>query len=241
MITGEICQRCGREYVHAQDREPERQAVAHRAAHGTGALCGDCIRWGDKDPLVMNRSTLRYDNWSKEMISLLKYRGDERIAELLAVLLIVSFQLGYAGKTFQLLSYVPLHEQRLLERGFNQAELLAHRVAQHTGMLILPLLQRTKRTAKQSQQEGRQARLESMIDAFRVDPSIAQMAANRLARTSGRTARSVGAPWRVPAIPRLLLIDDIYTTGATIRSCARTLQTHPLLAGIEVHSLTVCR
>lgn len=189
-------------------------------------LCRDCVSWGSGDPLAANRAALRYEQWSKELIFRWKYRGDERIAELFAVLLLVTYVRCYANLTFDLLSFVPLHDERLRERGFNQAERMSRLFAKYTGIRLLPLLKRVKETEKQSKQQGRRARLESMQDAFAVDELLLRSQAGILQ----------------PRVPlRLLLIDDIFTTGATIRACAHAIHSHPLLARAEVYSLTICR
>lgn len=189
-------------------------------------LCRDCASWGSGDPLEANRAALRYEPWSKELIFRLKYRGDERVAELLAVLLLVPYFRCYTGVAFDLLSYVPLHAGRLQERGFNQAERISRLFAEYTGILLLPLLKRIRETEKQSKQQGRRARLESVQAAFAVDELLL------------RPLADVPLP-RVCL--RLLLIDDIFTTGATIRACAYAIRSHPLFARAEVYSLTVCR
>ncbi|WP_126428741.1 ComF family protein [Brevibacillus marinus] len=278
------CPRCGRADPHASTDD-----LLRRGEHGAAALCRDCESWGSGDPLVMNRSTLHYDRGGKELIARYKYRGDERIADLLAVLLLVAYYRFYSRAAFHLLSYVPLHERRLRERGFNQAEQLARHIARHTGIRMLPLLQRTKETAKQSKQQGRRARLESMQDAFAVDEAVLEEANqywNLASRRNARQRLPIPPSWPLlpawplpfpfahkapqllsrfnppssaalrpasrralpgvtqqPPVPRirLLLIDDIFTTGATIRACARAVRSHPLFAGAEVYSLTICR
>ena len=92
---------------------------------------------------------------------------------------------------------VPLHVSRLYERGFNQAALLAAPVARGLGVPHLPrALERTRATEKQAELD-RSARLRNVASAFR--------------------ARS-----RVPA--RILLVDDVRTTGATQNACAAALR-----------------
>ncbi len=92
---------------------------------------------------------------------------------------------------------VPLHVSRLYERGFNQAALLAAPVARSLGVPTLArALERTRATEKQADLD-RSARLRNVASAFR--------------------ARS-----RVPA--RILLVDDVRTTGATQDACAKVLR-----------------
>jgi ComF family protein len=92
---------------------------------------------------------------------------------------------------------VPLHVSRLYERGFNQAALLAAPVSRTLGLPHLArALERTRATEKQADLD-RSARLRNVDAAFR--------------------ARS-----RVPA--RILLVDDVRTTGATQNACAKALR-----------------
>jgi ComF family protein len=110
---------------------------------------------------------------------------------------------------------VPLHQERLRERGFNQAALLGGALARLAG---LPFdewsLVRTKHTAKHRAGMDARSRRESVENVFEV-----------------RRPRLVENE-------RILLVDDVYTTGATVSSCALALKQ----AGAqEVHVLTVAR
>jgi ComF family protein len=96
---------------------------------------------------------------------------------------------------------VPLHRIRLAERGFNQSALIAGRIARRLGARMLPLaLARTADGQRQATLD-RQARITNAADAFRVRE-----------RTRLRGLR-------------ILLIDDVCTTGATLGACARPLLT----------------
>jgi ComF family protein len=105
---------------------------------------------------------------------------------------------------------VPLHRARLRNRGFNQAELLARGVAQKLNASVSDTLEVVRSTRDQ------------------VELSAAQ-----------RRANVAGAyKTKNPLYGRLLLIDDVFTTGATMNACALTL----VNAGAkEVHALSLCR
>ncbi len=103
---------------------------------------------------------------------------------------------------------VPLHPSRLRKRRYNQAAELARPLAREAGVAYLPEgLKRIKQTKPQG--NSSEARWENVRTAF---------AAGDLKRLAGK---------------RILLVDDVFTTGATLRACARTL----LAAG--AHSVDV--
>jgi ComF family protein len=98
---------------------------------------------------------------------------------------------------------VPLHRWRLLRRGYNQSALLARALAKASGRRFAPdLLQRVRATASQQGLSGDQRRRNVGLNAFRIHPW-------RRAGLEGR---------------RVLLVDDVLTTGATAGACARVLR-----------------
>jgi competence protein ComFC len=108
------------------------------------------------------------------------------------------------------LTWVPLGRRRRRERGYDQAEVLAKAVGRLTGISAVPLLRRETETAPQARRSGAERRL-ALAGAF----------------------RAAGA---APA--RVVLVDDVLTSGATAAECARTL----IEAGaLEVGVLTAAR
>jgi len=203
VITESCCQGCGRQMDELRDRQ---------------SLCSDC-QTVQRDLSVQNRSCLRYTPWTKAMVSRWKYRGDERMSEFFAALLVMTYYRYYKPNGVQLITYVPLHPERLLERGFNQAEVLAALLASKLKLPVHSLLVRTKNTMKQSKQSGKKARVLSMENAFQPD-----------------RASSSQKPCQ-----KILLIDDIYTTGATIRYCAQAVRTIPEYSHAVILSMTISR
>lgn len=183
---------------------------------GNNGLCRDCIHGDDEQLLVANRSLLRYDHGEKDLLGVYKYRGDERLAAYYGLLLAITVQRYYKFIGFTCITTVPLHPHRLRERGFNQVDLLARHLGAAAKLPVETLLRRTKDTPKLSQQRGRLSRQESMREAF---------------MWGGK---------EISPDAKILLIDDIYTTGSTLRSCAKTLQTH-LGRSCEIYSLTIYR
>jgi ComF family protein len=106
---------------------------------------------------------------------------------------------------------IPLHPTKLQQRGFNQAELITRSFCEFTGYKEQPLgLERVRETKAQFGL-SRQEREQNLTDAFVVSKSLLKH----------------------PSALPVLLVDDIYTTGATVRSAAQTLRRQ----GIEVYGL----
>jgi ComF family protein len=103
------------------------------------------------------------------------------------------------GVSFDLLVPVPLHPARERERGFNQAALLAEIVGKSRGLACRPVLERTRYTTTQTAFD-RAERMENLHNAFRLRKKM--------------DVREL----------RVLLIDDVLTTGATLSECARVLK-----------------
>ncbi|MBY0085103.1 ComF family protein [Brevibacillus brevis] len=203
LIGHDICQRCGR------DREFQDNISRE-------GLCRDCVHGEDGQSLVANRSLLRYEKGERDLLGLFKYRGDERLASYYGTLLAITVQRYYKSMGFTCITTVPLHPQRLRERGFNQVDLLARHLGAAIKIPVKPLLLRARDTPKLSKQKGRAARHESMHGAF------------------------VWNGQDMPSAAKILLLDDIYTTGSTLRSCARTIREH-LRPSCEMYSLTIYR
>ncbi|MDQ6624047.1 MAG: ComF family protein, partial [Verrucomicrobiota bacterium] len=114
---------------------------------------------------------------------------------------------------FDLVVPVPLHSARKRERGFNQAELLAEIFCARAGLPLSLALERVRYTTTQTAFD-RAERMENLRDAFRLR----------------RNADVRGC--------RVLLIDDVLTTGATLSECARVLKVG---GATSVHAATAAR
>lgn len=174
--------------------------------------CSWCKK--NKPAFDVARSCARYDGLVRELLLLLKYRGGVCYAEDLAELLVAGVQRYYADRSFDAVVPVPLHPLRRLQRNYNQAKLLSSSLARRIGLpLHTNCIRRVKRTDTQTKLTAAQ-RLSNVNKAFR---------AGHLSWLANR---------------RVLLIDDVMTTGATVASCARALKK----GGAEsVSVLTVAR
>ena len=138
-----------------------------------------------------------FDGPLREIVHQFKYRRERRLARPLGALLAAHLAAGPFSADAVLA--IPLHHQRLAERGFNQAEALAGEVARAAGLpLINEGLVRIRMTEQQARLDAR-GRRENMRGAF---------------------------SWHAAAAPpaRVLLVDDILTTGATMSAGAEALR-----------------
>lgn len=117
------------------------------------------------------------------------------------------------GRRFDIIVPVPLHPARKRERGFNQAELLAELLSARAAVPSCEVLQRVRYTTTQTAFD-RAERMENLHDAFRL---------RKNANVRGL---------------RVLLVDDILTTGSTLSECARVLKAS---GAMTVHAATAAR
>ena len=143
----------------------------------------------------------KYEGAVKRSIGKLKYDGHRAIGNLYGEWLAASWQksLPQTNLTRLVAMPIPLHPDKLTSRGFNQAELIASSFSQVTGAKLNLGLRRTRSTVAQFGL-SKLARQENVADAFEIDRSS------------------------VKSSDLVLLIDDIYTTGATVRAAALALK-----------------
>ncbi|MDI6732058.1 MAG: ComF family protein [Candidatus Margulisbacteria bacterium] len=182
---------------------------------GKEALCNSCfsaIRF--MKPHLGVHSVAVYDGVMKEAIQRFKFNKRKNLAGPLGVLMVQYIaELKINMQEIDTLIPVPLHPRRQRERGFNQVHYLAEIVSRYFGKPVVPALSRVKDT-KPHFGLGREERFININQAFAVNDS------------------------RAVYNKRILLIDDIYTTGATMAECSRTLQ----IAGAKkIELLTLSR
>lgn len=161
-------------------------------------LCGDCL--GEEFSFTKVRALGRYEGSLATVIHRFKYRRKFAMAE------IFKFLLGHYAppdldfSEYQCLVPVPLHPVKLRQRGFNQAVMWAELVSERYGVpLLRTVLKRIEATAPQVELQKKE-RERNVRGAFAVSKAEA---------IKGKT---------------VLLLDDVCTTGATMRECARVLR-----------------
>ncbi len=161
------------------------------------AVCGTCLT--DPPPLDACLAAVDYGYPWDRSIAALKFRGEAGLARALALLLRSTPWVEPALEAADLVLPLPLSAPRLRERGFNQAALLARHLA--PGRADTATLLRIRDTPALSGM-GRDGRRSAVRGAFAVEPARARSLRGR----------------------RILLVDDVMTSGATMHEAARTLR-----------------
>lgn len=178
-----ICSSCGR----------PQQTTTQRCS-----LCQQV----ENQPLTLARAAVLFTHPLRSAVHSLKYKNCPELASSLARYLVAAYQQAPWPELHPAIDWVvpvPLHRQRLQERGYNQAQLLAEEFAHKVGLpMQSDLLARTRFTTTQVGLNARE-RQQNVADAFHGAPAV--------------------------RAKRILLVDDVFTTGATLSACAEALLT----------------
>ena len=167
--------------------------------HAPNFTCGECR----KSSPFFDRAfaAAYYEGVLKEAIHQFKFQRKTGLGKHLAQWFISQLTDAVDISSYQIILPVPLHKSRQKQRGYNQSAILAKYLAQHYQRhLLLNNLLRIRHTDAQSLLQGRQKRQENVKNAFRV---------------------------KFPASihnQHLILVDDVFTTGATVNECAKVLK-----------------
>ena len=142
----------------------------------------------------------RYEGLARDSLLRFKFGGRQSYAAAYGRLLAARIQ-GELRAEFDLLTYVPVSPRRRWSRGYDQVRLLAEAVGRELGQKPVRALKKIRHNPAQSSLREREQRRANVLRAYRaVCPEAL-------------------------AGQRILLLDDIITTGATVSECARVLQT----------------
>ncbi|SHJ45635.1 comF family protein [Dethiosulfatibacter aminovorans DSM 17477] len=174
-----------------------------------GLLCRKCSKPLDHDADLCDEclskvkcferavAPLEYKGLSKKLVRDYKYGGKSYLYKLFGQMLVERLEKEEI-RGFDAIVPVPLHTLKMRTRGYNQSELIAKYISLKIGPPVLKLIIRTKKTVPQSSLTGEE-RWTNVKDAFEY---------------SGKPGM----------ISNILLVDDIYTTGATLNACASILR-----------------
>lgn len=137
--------------------------------------------------------TYAFTGLVRRAIHRLKYKGERSLAEVLAIPLVAELK---ALNDCEMVTWIPASHRKVVERGFDHAQLLAEIAAEVTDVPCLSLLERTREAVPQFELdlEERKANVDGLFSC------------------------------RLPAPDRVAVIDDVFTTGATASDAARALK-----------------
>lgn len=179
---------------------------------GTNHLCEDCIV--SRPSFSMARAVGKYDAALLDAIHLFKYHGKISAGKALGKMMAQTRYDSLAIENYSTIMPVPLHARRLRERGFNQSLILAKQISD---IFSLPL---------------------DFLTLRRKTRTEAQVSLSRKERASNVRGAFEVTDIKAVENKRILLIDDVYTTGSTVKECSKTLMKN---GAAEVAVLTLSR
>ena len=201
-----LCQPCRHSIALLQAPFCRICGLPFESKEGGNHTCGTCIQSPKQFDLA--RACGVYCDGLKDLIHCFKYRQIPQLAKPLGVLLAWGFLKYFQDRAIDMIIPVPLHPKRMRSRGFNQSYLLIHAAEKEWLRKVydgqLPNITTKKLVRIRSTQPqtglGRDHRRKNIRNAFAVN------------HFSSISQKSV------------LLVDDVYTTGATVDECARVLK-----------------
>jgi len=183
------------------------QGCMSAAGHERGWLCEACREklarsWIGASPVVGECQAegaafaYAYGGPAGGLVRSLKYRGVRRLGEFMATDMVRALE-GIEPVNADMVVPVPMHPKRRRQRLYNHAEILADHVAQMKDIPMCCALKRVRMTTQQALLSGEERR-HNLNQSIKVDADV-----------SGKT---------------ILLVDDVYTTGATAAACEKALR-----------------
>lgn len=220
VMANYLCPHCAKRYTPIRSPLCRKCGKPYATLHGVDHECPDCLQ----HPFGFDeaRAAGLFDQTLKTIIHQYKYQGRTELVRPLGSLLWAALQRFYDLNAFDFIVPVPLHWFRQYRRGFNQAALLvrqwitlseAQGIPFSSTMISDNVLIRRRHTLPQTGL-GKHRRIENLKNAFKVRDTNAVIG------------------------QRILLIDDVLTTGTTTDACARTLKR---AGAVSVKVLTVAR
>ena len=154
-----------------------------------------------------------YSEGLQKLIHIMKYSGMSHLAEKMGKELAHVFCAQKAAIPIDIVTPVPLHPSRFRERGYNQAEILARKIASLSDLDIVHTLRRVRYTNQQAKY-NRDQRIENVKDAFELVKGLDLRGKN------------------------IAIVDDVQTTGSTMNECAKQLRN---VGAQEILALTITR
>ena len=205
-IRAWLCKTCASNVIPVEPPHCERCGEVFDGAFSAAFRCSNCD--GRKFDFEFAIAGCLARLVARELIHRFKYSGHLHLRGALATLTLRALEdprLAAEDLSHWLLVPVPLHATREADRAYNQSRELCQRLSALTGIPTADVLERTRATQAQAKLD-RAERQKNLRGAFRVRPP-------------GRWRQAVSVKGR-----SILLVDDVFTTGATTNECARVLR-----------------
>jgi len=205
LMTPFLCSTCSHDFLPVESPICSKCGIMFTSREADDHICGECI--DSPKNYGKARSSGIYNRVLMQVIHALKYKGLIELASPLGMLLFCTFINHWDPQKIDLIIPVPLHIKRFRQRGFNQAFLLIRKwplIAKSMGFMLSDT-QINRDALVKSRNTGHQTGLD------RTDR-----------KKNVKNAFSLHCSGLIKE-KRILLIDDVYTTGATIDECARIL------------------
>lgn len=200
-----LCPTCSSEFLSVESPKCSRCGIVFISRQGEDHVCGECIASQKRFQIARSAGVYKYTLMA--VIHCLKYKGKIQLARPLGALLFAAFLRFWDKKSVDVIIPVPLHAKKLRMRGFNPSFLLVKnwaRIAESSNSkspdipVEINVLERRRWTEPQTGL-GRKERLANIKNAFKISD---------YSKIAGK---------------KILLVDDVYTTGATVNECAKVL------------------
>lgn len=208
-----ICQPCKRKLQYI--KEPRCKKCSKPIELEEKEFCSDCQR---KDyHFTKGYAVWVYDDITKHSMAEFKYHNKKEYALFYVEELLDIYGDAILRFAPDVIVPVPIHNSKFRQRGYNQAEIIAKRIGQELNITVIDdLLVRNRKTMPQKQLSDKE-RLRNLKKAFEFNPTVAD--------EYGKV------------INKLLIVDDIYTTGSTIEACTNVLKSNGIK---DVCFITLC-
>ncbi len=209
---GALCPNCWNSFRLVERPYCERLAIPFAFDLGEGALSAEAI--ANPPPFERLRAVALFDGTARQLVHALKYRDHLELVRWMAAWMTRAGAEVIADA--DIIVPVPLHWRRLWWRRFNQSAALASAIAKQAGKPVSLMALHRARPTRNQVGLGSKARADNVRGAFRVADAGRADIADR----------------------RVLVIDDVYTTGATIKAVTRALKR---AGAVEIDALAFAR
>lgn len=209
-----LCHSCWEKMEFVSSNTCPKCGFPHEHNFGEDTLCPSCIQ--NEPEFDRAKFLFKYNDFSGKFITLFKYADKTYLSEIFTKLLVNKIREDTEFDRFDIVTSVPISKRRLLKRKFNQSAILANKISKELAIPVDNLLiSRVKNVPPQTGLR-RKDRLKNVKGVFKV----AGKCKNKLEDA------------------RVIIIDDVFTTGATINECSKTLRAG---GAKEIFVLTLAR